>query len=77
MKKAYITPQTFMVCGAYNTQILAGSSDKTNDPTQSAEEFIGQPSYDGKGNTSSGSQGGSTSGSNLNMSKQNAWESWD
>jgi hypothetical protein len=72
MKKAYITPQTFMVCGAYNTQILAGS-----DPTQSANESMGQPSDDGKGNLSSGTQGGSSSGSNLNMSKQNAWESWD
>ena len=70
MKKSYITPQTIMVCGAYNTQILAGSGESTG--SGGSEHGEGG---EGGNNTSETIKPGSGVGGTT--AKQNAWESWD
>ena len=70
MKKSYITPQTIMVCGAYNTQILAGSDGNTGSGGGT----------NGEGTTGNETKSETGSGTGVDITghaKQNAWESWD
>ena len=80
MKKTYNTPQTFMVCGAYNTQILAGSP--SGDSNSSANSTVGQTGANTSGY--SGNSGSSSTGSGTSSTLEpphsksfNAWETWD